>query len=205
MSTFKEIPAYQLETLYRIMLRRISKGYSAAQLAFLIGVPDYFVSDVETLERPFYSADELERIAIALEEKNPSCFSSALNDESILQVIVYGNHDDGRFVNAYYRVGEDDTQTELFRLQEEVFPEADHAQEILEILIDTIDVLIRTGYFYEPKLPFEVFSAVNSLWPEPVNPVFVQKALQSFMVSEGNEVRLRMAGQIGEVYRYEEC
>ena len=44
----KEMPANELETLYRLMMRRIEKGYTAEQLNYLIAAPYRYVEDVES-------------------------------------------------------------------------------------------------------------------------------------------------------------
>jgi transcriptional regulator with XRE-family HTH domain len=206
MTTIKEIPALELDTIYRIMLKRIGKGYTAEQLSFLIGAPEGYIQEIETLERPFYTTQDLDRITIALEESNPESLFPRTENETIYRIIVSSSFEQGKFVHAYYRVYEDDQQEELFRLYEEGSPEFDDmmkSEETVDLVGDTIDVLIRTGYFYEPKSPSEIFKTINNLRPEPINSYFIQFALERFQ-SDGNG-KLRIVGSSEESYYYEQC
>jgi transcriptional regulator with XRE-family HTH domain len=208
MSTIKEIPAFQLSTIYRILLKRISKGYSAAHLAFLIGAPERYISDVETLERSFYSIDDLERITNALEESNLHSLFSLISNEDAVKITAYKERIQGKIIHTYYNVDNNNNEQELFRLQEDEFPELvdlDQSIETLDLVSDTIDILIRSGYFFEPRLPYEIFRTVNSLRPEPLNPVYIQYALKRFCGDEGDDVKLRITGSFNQAYRYEEC
>ena len=180
MTTIKEIPAFQLATIYRVMLKRIAKGYTAEQLTFLIGAPENHIQDIEALEKPFYSLDDLERIARALEESNLQSLFSPINNEAMLKIAVSREYAEGNFIHSFYLLDKDNNQKELFRLQEEEFPEFDdllRSDEILDTVSDTVDVMIRSGYFYEPKLPYEIFSTINTLQPEPLNSCYIQFAL----------------------------
>ena len=205
MTTIKEIPALQFETIYRIMLKRIGKGYTAEQLSFLIGAPERYIQEIEELERPFYSPQDLDRIVIALEESNPESLFPRSESETIYRIIVCKEYDQGKFIHAYYRVNEDDHQEELFRLYEEGSPEFNDmikSEETIDLVSDTIEVLIRTGYFYEPKIPYEIFETINKLRPEPINPYFIQFALERFQ-ADGNG-KLRLVGSAQEAYFYEQ-
>jgi len=207
MTTIKEIPAFQLATIYRVMLKRIAKGYTAEQLTFLIGAPENHIQDIEALEKPFYSLDDLERIARALEESNLQTLFSPINNEAMLKIAVSREYAEGNFIHSFYLLDKDNNQKELFRLQEEEFPEFDdllRSDEILDTVSDTVDVMIRSGYFYEPKLPYEIFSTINTLQPEPLNSCYIQFALQRFCADD-DQGRLRIVGSAEKPYRYEAC
>jgi len=206
MTTIHEIPAYQLDTTYRIMLKRIGKGYTAAQLTFLIGAPEGYIQEIEALERPFYTPDDLARIAIALEECNPDSLCSSISNEALLKIAVTNEYCEGSFVHAYYRVNEEVYEEELFRLYEEEFSEFDEmmkTEETFNILNDIIDVLTRTGYFFEPKLPYEIFKTINNMTPEPLSSYFIQSALDRYLAQSND--KLRLVGSSQEPYCYEQC
>jgi hypothetical protein len=63
-----------MHTIYQVMLKRISKNYSAEELSFLMGYPPDFVSRVEGLEIIGYGPKEIKHIAKALEERNLNSF-----------------------------------------------------------------------------------------------------------------------------------
>jgi hypothetical protein len=102
MRTIKLIPTFQLETIYRIMLKRIAKGYNAEQLTFLIGAPAGHVEEIEGLQRPFYSSDDLERITLALEESNPQSLFPIVNDDGDLLVSVHKQNYAGKLIHTYW-------------------------------------------------------------------------------------------------------
>ncbi|WP_158800312.1 hypothetical protein [Pedobacter sp. L105] len=86
-----EITSAHLETIYRIMVKRIAKGYTAERLSFLIGSDHNYVEQVESFVLPLYSSDELEFIELALEESNPKSFYASVNDDTFLKVSVVKN------------------------------------------------------------------------------------------------------------------
>jgi transcriptional regulator with XRE-family HTH domain len=207
MTFSKNISAFQLYSIYRIMLKRIAKGYTAEQLAFLIGAPERYISDVESLERPFYTIDELNRITLALEESNPGSLYPSISNEDELKMVVYREQQHCMIVHTYCSVDKENNEQELFRLQEEDYIELHDLDqsETLDLVIDIIAVLIRSGYFYEPKLPCEVFQTVNSLQSDPLHPVYIQYALQRLCDDKRDDVKLRRIGSFIEPYHYEEC
>lgn len=207
MTTTEVIPAFQLATIYRVMLKRIAKGYSADQLNFLIGAPFDHIKDIESLLKSFYSMDDLERIVLALEESNPQSLFSAIDNEDELQIIVNKEYHQRKIVHAYFTTNRQGQEEELFRLQEDEFQELadlEEGNETVGVVSDTIDVLIRSGYFYEPKLAYEIFQTINRLRSEHLNPVYIQYALQKFCGDECQDEKLRLIGSSDGPYRYQE-
>jgi hypothetical protein len=208
MRTIKSIPTFQLETIYRIMLKRIAKDYNAEQLAFLIGAPADHVEEIEALQRPFYSSDDLERITLALEESNPQSLFPVVNDDSDLLVSVHKQNYAGKLIYTYCRIDEQNEEEELFKLREDVFPDFHDitgSEEALSIARDAIDLLIRSGYFFEAKLPLEIFHSINRLLPVHLNPFYIHLAILRFCTDEDKEGPLRVVGSDEAAYRYEEC
>ena len=209
MKTSKVIPLFQLETLYRILLQRIAKGYSAKQLSFLIGAASAdYVEEVESLQRPFYSGGELERIAQALDDTNVDSFFPAINDDSVVHITVDKQFYQGKWIHTYCRLDEQNEEEELFRLREDQemdFDDLPDGDDVLACVEDTIDVLVRSGYFYEPKLPLEVFKAINNLLPVPVSPFYIYVAMTRFCDQESDTGPLRLVGENGAAIKYEEC
>jgi transcriptional regulator with XRE-family HTH domain len=208
MKISKVIPLYQLETIYRILLQRIAKGYSARQLSFLIGAAAGYVEEVESLLRPFYSGAELARIAQALDDTDVDTFFPAINDDSEIRITIDKLRYKEKWIHTYCRIDEQNEEEELFRLREDLdmdFDDLPDGDEVLALVEDIIDVLVRSGYFYEPKLPLEVFKAVNNLLPSAVSPFYISAAMMRFCDEESDSGRLRLTGHNGAAYRYEEC
>lgn len=208
MKTSKKIPLSDLETIYRILLQRIVKGYSARQLSFLIGAAPDYVEEVETLLRPFYSGEELARIALALAVADVDNLCPAINDDSDIHVSVENYEYKEKVIHTYCRIDEQGEEEELFRLREDLemtdddLPEGDDEMQLVN---DIISVLLRANYFYEPKLPMEVFKAINNLLPIPVNPFYVSVAMERFFDDDLETYPLRLVGENGAAYRYEQC
>jgi transcriptional regulator with XRE-family HTH domain len=176
MKTSKVITGFQLETLYRIMLHRIAKGYSAGQLAFLIGAPPRYVEEVEAFNRPFYTSDDLERIALALKESSVQNFFPSVDDNNELNISVHKQNHNGKWIHTICSIDQQNEEEELFRLREDEDPNLDDLPEgddVLAMIEDTIDVLLRSGYFYEAKLPLEVFHSINDLLPNHTSPFYI--------------------------------
>lgn len=207
MKTTKLLTVFQLETLYRIILQRIAKGYTAGQFAFLIGAAPGYVEEVEAFQRPFYSGDDLQRIALALEEEHLQNLYPAVSDSDQVLISVQKEKYKHRWIYTYCAVDEQKEEEVLFMLREDVDPEQDDlpdGDDILAIVEDTVDILIRSGYFYEAKLPMEVFQSINRLLPTYISPFYIQVAMKGLCGVEDIAGPLRLVGSENLGYRYEE-
>jgi len=203
----KKMPANELETLYRLMMRRIAKGYTAENLNYLIASPYHYVEDVESLKKPFYSVEELDRITNALEEGNPESFFPLIEDETVLNIAVYKEYTQNKITHSFCVVDEEGYEEELFKLMEYQFPDQDeipNSDNTMKLVVDMVDVMVRSGYFAELRYPYEVFHAINRLLPVPVNAYFLDAAMLEYTIEEGGK-HLKMVEQKDGAFRYEEC
>jgi len=207
MRIVKEMPANELETLYRLMMRRIAKGYTAENLNYLIAAPYHYVEDVESLKKPFYSVEELDRITNALEEGNPESFFPLIEDETVLNIAVYKDYIENKITHSFCVIDEEGYEQELFKLMEYEFPDQDeipNSDNTMKLVGDMVDVMVRSGYFAELRYPYEVFHSINRLLPVPVNPYFLDASMLEYVIEEGGK-HLKMVGQKDGSFRYEEC
>jgi hypothetical protein len=207
MKTIQDIQAIQLETLYRVMMLRMAKGYTAEQLNYLIGAPYHFVEDVESLLKPPYTGNQLDRITEALGEGNPESFFPLKEDETVLKIAVYKESDRGKIGHTYYQIDENGNEEELFRLLEDEFPDEEEIpnfENTLQLVKDLLTIMYRSGYFAETRMPYEIFHKVNSLLTVPVSPYFIDAAMQNYTAEDNGEL-LRMVVEEDGVFRYEEC
>ena len=207
MKTTKTLTVFQLEILYRILLQRIAKGYTARQLAFLIGATPGYVEEVESLQRPFYTPDDLERISMALEEEHLQNLYPSVADDNELLISVQKQKYKDRWVYTYCRIDEQNEEEVLYMLREDADPELDDLPEgddILSIVADTIDVLVRAGYFYEAKLPYQVFQSINKLLPSYISPLHICIAMGQFCDLQDKQGPLTLVDFDGKVLAYEE-
>ena len=207
MKTIQDIQAIQLETLYRVMMLRMAKGYTAEQLNYLIGAPYHFVADVESLIKPPYTGDQLDRITEALGDGNAESFFPLKEDETVVKIAVYKEYERGKIAHTYYQVDENGNEEELFRLLEDEFPDEDEIpnfENTLQLVKDLLEIMFRSGYFAETRTPCEIFHKINTLLTVPVSPYFIEAAMQGY-TAEDNGEPLKMVMKEDGVFRYEEC
>jgi hypothetical protein len=77
-----------LETIYRIKLKRMAKGYSQELVSATIGRELDFMGKIEMLETKINTEYELQEIAWALGEDNLSGFLPLTQDHTTLNVIM---------------------------------------------------------------------------------------------------------------------
>jgi transcriptional regulator with XRE-family HTH domain len=135
MKTFKVITLFQLETLYRIMLYRIAKGYSAGQLAFLIGAAPQYVEEVEAFQRPFYTGDDLERTALALGESSVQNLFPSVDNNNEFLILIHKQNFNGKWIHTFCSVDEKNEEEELFRLREDIDPSLDDLPNGDDVLV----------------------------------------------------------------------
>lgn len=173
----------QLETYYRVMMKRIAKHYSAEKLSFLIGRSSDYVKLVEMLEADPYSSDDLKCIATALEEKNDTTFFPLVDDGSLVEVNMQVELAGDKCIYncAFSKAGQ--SYQPYFTLQE-VCAEGVRLQENNEhdsiLANDAIELLIKSGYFYESRMPVKVYHAVNRFLKSSLSPTYIENALNSF-------------------------
>lgn len=178
-----QISEQHLQIIYRVMLRRISKGYGAERLSFLIGKDYNYIEQVELLLLPVYPVAELERIALALQEKTSNNFYASSHDDKLLNISLERQEYKKQLSHSYSMIDENGEKKQLFKLMEEIFCDFDevaNSNENYEIAIDTIDLLIRAGYFLKAKMPAEIFHTINHFLPIPLGPFYIELAMIHF-------------------------
>ena len=174
MTKIKEI---HLETVYRVMMKRIAKGYSAEQLSFLIGQPDEYVAGVEMFQAPDYPIAMLKRIARALEERSFMDFFPPVDDGETVMVQMESMNYGFKIVYACGVITPDGNKELRFILEEKFDIEADIDEIGLLAVRFAISLLIRHGYFCKPRLPLEVFLTINKFLKKTVNPDHIKEIL----------------------------
>lgn len=195
----KEITSAHLETINLVMLKRISKGFSAKTLSFFIGAEPNFVEQVESLLLPVYSSEDLERIALALEEKNHKTFYARVHDDTVLNVIKQTHDFNNKQTHSYFSIDENKEECLLFMLTEVFFGdfyELTDSNENLDIATDAIDVLMRAGYFEDTRSGIDILHAVNHFIVNPLDPFYIELAIIRSTHQEVNEKELSIIERI---------
>jgi len=202
------ITGAHLETIYRILLKRIAKGLTAERLSHLIGKEYNYIEQVESLKLPTYPHAELERIALVLEESNHKSFYACVHDETLLNVIIERLEDQNKLSHCYSSMHENEEKCQLFMVSETLFGDFDDApqgDENLEIAKDAISLMVRAGYFFEAKMPLEIFHSINRFLTEPLDAFYIEIAMLSFCTDGENDRPLKKIENVIKGYQYETC
>jgi hypothetical protein len=195
MTPLKLINRLELEILYRIGMKRISKNFTTEQLSFLIGKPDDYVVKIELLQAEFYTPEDLKCICIAFDDYDVDSYHPAGIDETELEVRM-----ERQLVNqhTFYKCtvhSADDQEYEYFNLmdvsptliEQDIKTESALAKAALQLLIDA-------GNFYEARFAVDCYLSLNDFLGKHFNPDAVKKALKELM--HQNETGLDKTGPL---------
>jgi len=203
-----EITSDHLETIYLVMLKRISKGFSGEALSFFIGKELSYIEQVESFELPVYSGVELGYIAHVLEESNHRSFFASVHDDTVLDIVKESHSFENKLYHSYFSIDENNEERLLFMLHETLFGELEKkkgCKENLDIAIDALDLLFRAGYFLEAKSAGEILHSINQFLTEPLDRAYIQKAIFRFSKDLENEKELSIVeAVIDGCRRYEQ-
>ena len=189
MKTTKTMTRTQLETLYRVMMKRIAKNFSAEKLSFLIGRKDDYVGLVEMLEADPYSDDDLKCIAVALEEEDVENLCPSVADDTNVSVQMEIELIADK---CTYRCAVIDPERNLqpyFLLQEHSFESVILIEnnEFDAVLANAaITLQIKAGYFFESRLAVKIYQSINRFLGVTLSPTYIENALNSFCTEDND-------------------
>ena len=109
-----------LEIIYRILVKRIAKGYTAEQLSGIICREPGYITSLELLKVPLYSKQELREIAWALGEEDLTAFFPRLKQSAMLNVHMGKEVYENTCIHTCEIITEDGKDVPFFYLQEEI-------------------------------------------------------------------------------------
>jgi len=183
------ITSAHLEAIYRIMLTRIAKGYSAERLTYLIGKKNNYIEQVESLKLPLYPNLQLNRIAYFLEEADDKNFYATDFNETLVNVVVTRRKYQNKLVHTYSRVGEDNRKCKLFSVSEPLFDEGATtpcSSDDLQTAKDSILGLIKAKFFSIAREPSEKYQVINQSLVKPLDKLTIDVAMLSFIAFNKN-------------------
>lgn len=194
MNNTKTMTRTQLDILYRVMMKRIAKNFSAEKLSFLIGRKADYVTNVEMLETDPYSVDDLACIAAALEEEDIENLYPLGVDDSNVRVRMVKELLGDKCNYTCTLLNTNLSEQPYFFLQE-------HSVEAVLITENNdydailangaITLQIKAGYFFESRLAVNVYQAINKFLGLTLSPTYIENALKSFCTEDKDAVLQR--------------
>jgi len=173
-----------LDLIYRVKLKRISLGYSQAELSFLLGYPKDHIELIEDLSNEKeYMLSNLLSLAYIFNCQPRSLFSECLPPNEYIQVRsekkILGN----RIYYEAWRVNETEAEELLYKLFEDD-PSLNCSSrkiEKVEKVMNLIDELFNDGFFDEPKNALEIFHQCQNKIGADILPRFIESALNVYL------------------------
>jgi len=119
-----KIHKVRLEIIYRIIMKRIAKGYTAEQLSAILGRPPEYITSLEMLQIPLCNEYELQEIAWALGEDKLSNLFPKITQSIILNVLMEKEMYGTTYIHSCDIITDDDKEVPYFFLQEEIVEKA---------------------------------------------------------------------------------
>ena len=188
-----------LQIIYRVMIKRISKGFSAEELSFLIGREQNYIAAIETCKAAVYTDEELRLIAIALNESNIRSFYPQLSSAENVSVEMERQKKGNKIVHTCDIVTPEGYRQPFFNLEEDTLEssfENGTGPEDKAIAYDAVDILLRSGYFFEAKLPYKVFQSINRFLESiSISPFYIQLALDNYCEEVKENILMKVVDQ----------
>lgn len=169
-----KITETQQHIIYKVMIERIQKEFTAELLSFLIGKPDDYIAGFESYKSKGYPVSVLKKIARILGLKDHTSFLPEVVSNKKLKAYMkkYSSSSYSTYVSTAF--SEDNEKTIQFMLESTgnnnvlEFQKTSYADLI--VVVDMLYVMVRDGYLDEPKLPMEVLLYMNNFLKYEVDP-----------------------------------
>jgi len=181
----KEMTDNHLEIIYKVMMKRIVKGYSPVQLSFLIGRPQDYVERVEAFQLPCYTTGEISVIALALADEDYKSYFPIVRYDDILRVSIEKTRRNNKYYYECYTYIRIQTPHLRFMITEDA-PESQVLKAAamdpmnFSVVQDAILIIAGEGFFSVPRLPLDIFHRVNTLLSTTVNIYTLELAVKWF-------------------------
>lgn len=192
MTDIVEVKRSHLHVIRNVFTKRSLKSYSAETLSFLIGKPNDYVSKVESFQEECYPFDVLEHLAKTLDQKDYHSFISPGEPDDLVKASMYVKLD-GKFLHQecflHHESGKIETMYMISKNLELPFYGAGNDPEVydLTVILETVDVMIRDGYFDEPRLPYEILAYIKDTFTYLVEPNNFEFVLSQYEEHPGDK------------------
>jgi hypothetical protein len=184
-----QISRDKLQSIYVVLLKRISSGYSAQELSFLMGKQANYISSIEMLDHPPYTDDDLLFISIALKESELRNYYSRVHEPEMVTVQMERIDSEKKRIYSCDIITDEGYRQPFFYLEEDL-PDSQTNKAHAVIAREAVALMIRTGYFFEARFPTDVFRSINKFIEEiAISPSSIQQALDTFCEAETAPIR----------------
>jgi hypothetical protein len=189
--TFKaNMSTLSVNLLYSLMLKRISKGFSTADMSFLMGYPYDCVNDNEELISVGYAINDIYRYCDALGEKTMggiilNDFDEKESSEHQLFRTTYAE------IIQYdmYMIGKEQPDTLIFRLYEgnPEFKKVTYFrsyESVIKQVTAILDLLFEGAFFLSPQIPMNIYTRCRTVCDPGLYPNYVEKILHTMTIKK---------------------
>lgn len=168
--------------LYSFMIKRISKGYSTAEVSFLMGYTNDYLRQKEELKTIGFSFEDIQNFTRAIEESPSKGFipgHEKKNHEADYQLIK--TIKETTIDISMFRTERDQSRTQIFHLIEENPGFIRHQRSFEENAAEAktiLNVLFDGPLFYSPQSTLKIYQQCRTAFgTETLQPRHVQAAL----------------------------
>ncbi|QEM03054.1 hypothetical protein DIU31_005790 [Mucilaginibacter rubeus] len=192
METFKaNMSAVNVCILYSLMVARIAKGYSTADVSFLMGYPDDFIKSREELIGTAFTMSDIQRYHNALEVDGlTGIIFSDLNKKEFSDYQLVKTTEQEVIHHEMFEIQQDKTLKPVFHLFEEN-PEykkikySNSHQTATKETVGILNLLFEGSLFLSRETPLSIYLRCQSISGSSLNPMHVQTALQDMTKKKG--------------------
>src|SRR5690606_16593829 len=179
----KAMPMIEVERMLNVLGLRREKGYNQFELAFLMGQRDLYVRDAEDPNKKLtYSVAATNQFRQILGSVIQTIVPNVNQQPSYaIQILQAVDEADKKFYRAEKKVGDGEWEF-LVSFGEEpkdlLLPSDSTITS--EQIQAWVDEMYEDNYFYFPKTALKIFKDCERHFSEPIRPIFLAAALQSF-------------------------
>jgi transcriptional regulator with XRE-family HTH domain len=167
------------EVMYRIKLKRICKGYSQQELAFLLGKPKDYITARERLEdKKGYTFLDINKLAFILDYDCPSFVP--VKASKIIATYTGSEVRENEKIYHEISIKAGASHKLLFKLEEDD-PEINHFPASEERQLNKLKTFLATlceiGYFSQERAPFEIFGCCSRTIPGHISVRLIEQAV----------------------------
>jgi hypothetical protein len=194
--------------LYSFMLKRMTKGYTASEVSFLMGLKEDYMNQKEELKSIEFDVIKMNLFIRTLEYRGlGGVLFTDLGEDRFYDYKMIRTTDTELVQYDLYQIVDDKTEKLFFRLMEsnplslEKKYSSTHENHIRETS-ELLKILYQGMFFMSSRTPFEIFIKCRELSGSSLNPKYVKDTLDT-MTRAGAKMKLKRVYSKEVGYSYE--